>query len=36
VLSTLVARLRIDQARVFLVQIGLLMLFAFTFAVMGA
>ena len=36
VLSTLVARLRIDQARVFLVQIGLLMLFAFTFAVIGA
>jgi len=36
VLSTLIARLRIDQARVFLVQIGLLMLFAFTFAVMGA
>jgi formate hydrogenlyase subunit 4 len=35
-LSTLFARLRIDGARVFLVQIGLLVLFAIAFAVIGA
>lgn len=36
VLSVLIARFRIDQARVVLAQIGVLMVFAFTFAVMGA
>jgi len=36
VLSVLIARLRIDQARVVLAQIGVLMVFAFAFAVMGA
>jgi len=36
VLSTLLARTRLDGARLFLVQIGLLMLFALAFALIGA
>jgi formate hydrogenlyase subunit 4 len=35
VLSVLIARLRLDEAKTFLVQIGMLVLFAITFAVIG-
>jgi formate hydrogenlyase subunit 4 len=36
VLSTLLARFKLDGARVFLVQVGLLTLFALAFALIGA
>ena len=36
VLSALVARLRVDHVRVFLLQVGLLMLFAVVFALIGS